>query len=70
MNEISKHQTIRLVDVFLIGPLMIYTGSQNKFSKIVNLSLMFFGAATILYNGRNYLLNVEKEKWTKIQKRS
>lgn len=70
MNEISKHQIIRLADVFIIGPLMIHAGSQNKFSKIVNISLMVFGAATILYNGRNYLLNVEKEKWTKIQKES
>lgn len=57
MKEISKTQVIRLIDVFFIGPLMIYAGSQNKLSPTLNNALILLGAATIAYNGRNYLLN-------------
>jgi hypothetical protein len=68
MIEISKSQTIRLIDVFWIGPLMVYAGSQKKFSPLVNSSLIVFGIATILYNGKNYLLNREIQSEQKFSK--
>jgi hypothetical protein len=67
----TKSQVIRLVDIFIIGPLMIYLGyvgflsSESMFmhSSIINvnvgkllyLGLIFFGGTTITYNARNYL---------------
>lgn len=57
MKEISKSQTIRLTDVLFIGPLMIYAGSQKKISPFVDSALIALGICTIMYNGRNYLLN-------------
>jgi intracellular septation protein A len=62
----AKTQGIRLVDVFLIGPLMIYIASDNiakmdgnmlnwGMDGVLNIVLMFFGATTITYNLHNYL---------------
>lgn len=56
-QQISKHQTIRLFDVFFIGPLMVYAGTQKKISPFVDNSLIALGICTIVYNGRNYLIN-------------
>ncbi len=61
-----KSQWIRLVDIFIIGPLMIYLGFigicqqednslQNKTLLWMQYLLIFFGATTITYNLRNYL---------------
>jgi hypothetical protein len=54
----TKTQTIRLLDVFLIGPIMIYVGYVGiKIKPISFFStlLVFFGATTITYNLKNYL---------------
>lgn len=55
----NKSQEVRLIDVFVIGPLLIYTGVayKDKLLKILSFSLTIIGAATIIYNGRNYYLN-------------
>lgn len=50
---IEKSQNIRLLDVFIIGPLMIYAAKTNK--PIVKYSMIGLGIATILYNLNNYL---------------
>lgn len=68
MQEISKSQTIRLLDIFWIGPLMVYVGNKKRFSPFINSSLVVFGIATILYNGRNYILNREIEREQKLKK--
>ena len=49
-----KTQTIRLLDVFLIGPAMIIAGIRSK-AKWLSNSMIIFGVATILYNGENYI---------------
>lgn len=51
----TKTQTIRLLDVFLIGPLMIYIGIKIKQISFFSTLLVFFGATTITYNLKNYL---------------
>lgn len=53
---VQKHQYIRLLDVFFIGPLMIYAASAKVPSASVKNMLLLLGVATIVYNGRNYLL--------------
>jgi hypothetical protein len=50
----TKTQTIRLLDVFMIGPLMIYFGYRAEAS-IFSILLTFFGATTITYNLKNYM---------------
>ena len=51
----TKTQGIRLLDVFLIGPLMIYFGHISKHVSIFSMLLTFFGATTITYNLKNYI---------------
>jgi hypothetical protein len=74
MNEVSridpaqgKTQNIRLLDVFVIGPLMTWAGywiqdnarftpDRNKTgTEVAGQALMISGLATIAYNGANYL---------------
>ena len=50
----TKTQAIRLLDVFLIGPLMIYFGHRAEAS-LFSILLTFFGATTITYNLKNYM---------------
>lgn len=49
-------QKIRLLDIFGIGPLMIYAGMKAEdLPGWVRASLVLFGGTTIAYNGANYL---------------
>ena len=51
-----KTQTIRLLDVFFIGPVMIYGGRKlAEREPWVGHTLTVLGIATIIYNGKNYL---------------
>lgn len=56
-------QWIRLLDVFGIGPLMIYAGvkSEEELPRWVRGALVLFGITTIGYNGMNYL-SVREER--------
>lgn len=51
----TKTQTVRMVDVLALGPLMIYAGVRQGLPSEARRALVFAGAATITYNGRNYL---------------
>ena len=55
MTEAQVTQAIRLADVFLIGPLMVYAGTREKFSPMVNAALTLTGILTVTYNARRYL---------------
>ena len=56
-------QYIRLLDVFAIGPLMIYAGLKaDSLPKWAKVALIFFGVTTIGYNARNYFAIVEERK--------
>ena len=59
MKEYQKSQQVRLLDVFVIAPIIIYTGVKyrDKLPEWLSISLVAIGAATFVYNGRNYLLN-------------
>lgn len=53
-----KAQAVRLLDVWLLGPLMIYvaaTADDRDAGEVPLAALLATGAATITYNGRNYL---------------
>lgn len=51
----EKSQVVRLVDVLALGPLMIYAGTLQGLPREARRALVFAGAATVTYNGRNYL---------------
>lgn len=54
-KEIGKTQTIRLIDVGVIGPVMIWAGLQVKpLPQWAKSFMVVTGAATIIYNWRNY----------------
>lgn len=51
-----KSQWVRLIDVFLIGPVLIFAAFQLKGSQpLLKYALLITGAATVSYNFKNYL---------------
>lgn len=50
-----KTQTIRLIDIFAIGPMMIWFSNSKDYPEIAKGFMLAAGIATILYNGMNYL---------------
>lgn len=50
-----KPQSVRLLDIFLIGPLMIAGAMRSRMPEPWRTMLLVSGALTILYNGANYL---------------
>jgi len=57
MKKILKSQNVRLVDVFLLGPFMVWFGINATVVPEWTSTLMIIsGIGTIIYNGRNYLL--------------
>lgn len=49
----NQVQVVRLVDVFLLGPIMIYAG--NRIGGPIGLSLAISGVATIGFNAVRYM---------------
>ena len=49
-----KSQTIRLVDVFVLGPFMVWAGLRAM-PRGTGAVMAAAGVATIIFNGRNYL---------------
>jgi hypothetical protein len=48
-------QTVRLIDVFVIAPILIYASGQERLSKPMRYAILGIGLATLFYNGHNYL---------------
>lgn len=67
MDKHEKTQLIRLLDVFGVGPLMIYAGYKAKedLPRPLRFALIATGVATIGYNGMNYLENEEEGRAAK-----
>lgn len=53
-TEGAKSQLVRLYDVLLLGPILIYLGFLQK-NNIHSHILYFIGLTTITYNLKNYL---------------
>jgi hypothetical protein len=60
MPQGNKTQLVRLLDVFVFGPLMIL-GGRNQKSKYFGTALTLIGVGTIVYNGLNYLETAKQE---------
>jgi len=59
MKDVTDHgktQAVRLVDVFLLGPFMVWAGTRRSaLPDWARAALVISGVATVVYNGRNYL---------------
>jgi hypothetical protein len=51
---VGKSQGIRLMDVFLLGPFMVWAGARSQLPPWARTFLIGAGVATILYNAWNY----------------
>jgi|APSaa5957512576_1039674.scaffolds.fasta_scaffold280472_1 hypothetical protein len=55
LNEVVKTQRIRMIDVWVLGPLMLYAAHLlPKRHELTRVALAGTGIATIVYNWRNY----------------
>jgi len=50
-------QNVRLADILLIGPFLIYAGRKKQLTKTEKTVLVLFGIGTIIYNGDRFLRN-------------
>jgi hypothetical protein len=53
-------QQVRLLDVFLVAPFCFYVATFKTLPIPVRAGLVVLGAATLIYNGNNYLKNIKK----------
>lgn len=61
VDQVSKAQWIRLLDVFAIGPLMVWGGTTLlPRHRLAGAALALFGVAAVYHNGRNYLQNARR----------
>lgn len=59
VEQVSKAQRIRVLDVLLIGPLMIGGGLAWRNERpALGLALATLGVATVWYNAKNYASNL------------
>jgi hypothetical protein len=56
-NKVSKTQVVRLADIFIYGPYLVFLVFINDYTLgfYDKLFLLFLGITTITYNARNYL---------------
>ena len=57
IQEVKKSQMIRLLDVTVLGPLMLYYGWKGRLSAFERGALVVMGAGTVIYNWNNYYKN-------------
>lgn len=63
VKEFQKSQAIRLADVFLLAPFLVYAGTRkSNLPDWIRVSLIGTGIATFIYNGNNYLKNLNAGK--------
>ncbi len=55
----DKSQTVRLVDIGLLGPFMIWYGFQDRVPAWAGTLMVVSGLLTMVYNARNYVAERE-----------
>lgn len=55
-------QQVRLLDVFVVAPFLFYVGTRRELPQTLRLGLTVLAAATLFYNGKNYLDAVQDKK--------
>jgi len=57
----KRYQFVRLLDVFVLAPAMIYASTYKEIPNYVRLILFISGICTLVFNGSNYM-DIEKNK--------
>lgn len=52
--EVSKTQDVRLIDVFVLGPFMVWAATQRALPEWAKVGLFIGGVLTVTYNAENY----------------
>ena len=53
--EVRKSQSVRLFDVLILGPAMLYLGTRNRPLDVRERTLLLLaGTGTVLYNANNW----------------
>ena len=50
-NAAKQKQAVRLFDILLFSPILIYIGASGKLNPTLRVILVLMGVGTILYNG-------------------
>jgi len=56
-----KAQGVRLADIFVFGPLMLYAGLGKETPQWLKLGMIIIGAGTIVYNLVNFMEIAKRE---------
>lgn len=54
-NSAKSKQAVRLVDVFIFSPILIYIGLSGKLTPFWRTVLVILGISTIIYNGYYFI---------------
>tara|TARA_R100000808_G_C2041163_1_gene80727 strand:+ start:218 stop:430 length:213 start_codon:yes stop_codon:yes gene_type:complete len=57
----QRYQFVRLIDVFVLAPTMVYASTFKSLPDYIRLILLVSGIATLVFNGINYV-DIKKEK--------
>lgn len=57
MEQFSKAQYVRFLDITIIGPLLLFWAWRGRLSAGERTLMALIGLGTVIYNGRNYLAN-------------
>jgi len=57
-DEYEK-QVVRVIDVFVLGPFLIYVSTIKSLPKHIRVMLLLIGILTIIYNGNNYIKTIK-----------
>jgi hypothetical protein len=59
-ESIISKQNMRLIDIVIVSPFLIYASTLKQNPNWVRISLMTLGITTFLYNGIDYLYEKNK----------
>jgi hypothetical protein len=59
-ESIISKQNVRLIDIFIISPFLIYASTLKQNPNWVRISFITLGISTFLYNGIDYLYEKNK----------
>lgn len=57
----KRYQFVRLIDVFVLAPTMVYASTFKSLPNYIRLILLVSGIATLVFNGINYV-DIKKEE--------
>lgn len=61
LKDAEQKQLVRVFDVFIFSPLLLYIASRGTLTKWMRYTLVFLAVGTIIYNGY-YFLKYRKEQ--------